>query len=152
LHGLVAGPHREESQGQLEIDLGNLSAWDPAPIDAEAYQGSNREEVCLETARGMAQTLVTQLFQLPGEPIKGGRMVQLPAAKTLLPREKPLPKPKPPTKWEKFAAQKGIQKRKRESKLEWDEASQSWRRRHGYKKANDELDVPIIEAKPGEQV
>ncbi|KAF5843321.1 ribosome biogenesis regulatory protein-domain-containing protein [Dunaliella salina] len=147
--GVLSG--EEYHQGQLDVDIGNLSAWDPAPIDAAAYQGPNREEVCTETARAMAQTLVGQLFQLPGEPVKGGRLAQLPAGKTPLPREKPLPKPKPPTKWEKFAAQKGIQKRKRESKLEWDEGSQSWRRRHGYKKANDESEIPIIEAKPGEQ-
>lgn len=134
------------------MDLGHLSAWDPTPIDRAAYEGPDKEEACTETARAMAQTLVNQLFQLPGEAVKGGRMAQLPAAKTPLPREKPLPKPKPPTKWEKFASQKGIQKRKKESKVEWDESSQSWRRSHGYKKANDDNDLPIVEAQKGEQV
>ncbi len=40
----------------------------------------------------------------------------------------------------------GIVKRKR-SKLEFDEQNDEWRRRHGYKRVNDENDIPIIEAK-----
>ena len=46
---------------------------------------------------------------------------------------------------------KGIEKRKR-SKLEWDEADGAWKRRYGYKRANDEGSAPVIEAKPGDQV
>lgn len=37
------------------------------------------------------------------------------------------------------------------SKLEWDENSQEWRRRYGYKKAGDAADTPIIEAGPDDQ-
>ncbi|GFH28268.1 ribosome biogenesis regulatory protein, partial [Haematococcus lacustris] len=65
--------------------------------------------------------------------------------------QKPLPKPKPLTKWQKFAQKKGIVKKKR-SKLEFDESKQEWRRRHGYKKAGDEADIPIVEARPGDKV
>ena len=42
---------------------------------------------------------------------------------TRLPREKPLPAEKVLTKWQVFAQQKGIRKRKR-SKTEWDETNQ----------------------------
>ena len=59
---------------------------------------------------------------------------------------KQLPKPRPPTKWEIFAQRKGIQKRKR-SKLEFNEQTDDWRRRYGYKRVRDENDIPIIEAK-----
>ena len=57
-------------------------------------------------------------------------MTQLPAPVTLLPREKPLPKPKPPTKWERFAKAKGISHKKRE-RQEWDEDRQEWVNRWG---------------------
>jgi hypothetical protein len=47
--------------------------------------------------------------------------------------------------------EKGIRKRKR-SKLVYDEEAGEWRRRHGYKRANDDNEVPVIEAKAGDMV
>lgn len=41
-------------------------------------------------------------------------------------------------------------KRKR-SKLTWDDEAQEWRRRHGYKRANDDADIPVIEARDTDQ-
>ena len=41
------------------------------------------------------------------------------------------PKPKPPTRWEEFAAMKGIQNRKR-SRMVFDELSQEYKPRYGY--------------------
>ncbi|MCD7473308.1 hypothetical protein HAX54_015089 [Datura stramonium] len=76
----------------------------------------------------------------------GGDQSSLPQPATRLPREKPLPKPKPPTKWEVFAKKKGIQKRKKD-KVVFDDQTGSWKRRHGYDRVNDDKDVPIIEAK-----
>ncbi|XP_070611043.1 ribosome biogenesis regulatory protein homolog [Erythrolamprus reginae] len=55
---------------------------------------------------------------------------------THLPREKPLPKPRPLTKWEQFARLKGMQPtRKKHGTLVWDEAAQEWKRRWGYRRA-----------------
>jgi len=48
-----------------------------------------------------------------------------------LPRQKPVPKPKEPTRWEKFAAEKGIHKKKK-SKLVRDEVTGEWGRAYGY--------------------
>ena len=104
-----------------------------------------------EVARAITQSLINKLFTQPSESVQGGRLASLPVPTTLLPREKPLPKPKPLTKWQKFAQEKGIVKRKR-SKLEFDEPSGEWKRRHGYGRANDEMDVPIIEAKATDKV
>jgi len=56
-----------------------------------------------------------------------------------LPRAKLLPKPKPPTKWESFAAAKGIQKKVREKKI-WDEEQQDWVNRWGKGGKNRELE------------
>ncbi|KAI0774522.1 RRS1-domain-containing protein [Fomes fomentarius] len=65
---------------------------------------------------------------------------QLPPPTTQLPRAKPLPKPKPPTKWEQFAKAKGIQKKRRDKKV-WDEEKQEWVDRWGWKGANKDKEV-----------
>ena len=100
-------------------------------------------------ASSRAQSLFHEVFALPSEPVDVGmgRMATLPAPTTPLPRELPLPKPRPPTKWEKFAQMKGIQKRKR-SKLVLDENSGEYKRRHGYKRAGHLADIAVIDAKP----
>lgn len=102
-----------------------------------------------ETARDAVQLLLNKLFTLPTiRTQEGDVLAQLPKPTTRIPREKhvrssdevptlemnedslteaplfplQIPQPKPPTKWEQFAAAKGIQKRKKK-KLEWDEVS-----------------------------
>jgi regulator of ribosome biosynthesis len=91
----------------LELDVGNLCAFDPSPLNPEDFTPLNRSAKCLEVATAMTQALVTQLFGLPGEAVQGGRLAELPAPTTALPREKPIPKPKPLTKWQKFAQVRG---------------------------------------------
>ncbi|XP_070600318.1 ribosome biogenesis regulatory protein homolog [Erythrolamprus reginae] len=55
---------------------------------------------------------------------------------TRLPREKPLPRPRPLTKWEQFVRLKGIQPtRKKRGTLVWDESAQEWKQRWGYRRA-----------------
>ena len=71
------------------------------------------------------QALIAKLFTLPTLPSPDGPLAQLPPPILQLPRAKPLPKPKPPTKWDRFAAAKGIQKKRRERKV-WDEEKQEW--------------------------
>ena len=97
------------------------------------------------------QVLLTALYALPFESTPLGRMALLPAPTTVLPRAKPLPKPRAPTKWEVFAQRKGIQKRKR-SKEVWDEGAGELKRRHGYQRANDPEAVPILDAKATDKV
>lgn len=124
-------------------------AYDPTPVEASSFK-EGVDTACQSMATKIFQALTRQLFNLPAEPAAVGRVAELPEPTTVLPREKPVPKPRPPTKWELFAQKKGITKRKR-SKLEFDEGAGEWKRRHGYNKANDESAVPIIEAKAGEQ-
>lgn len=99
-------------------------------------------------------------------------MATLPMPKRLkVPREKPVPQPKPLTRWEEFAKRKvgplrllsllhpttalsilrvtllflkGIKKVKK-SIMVYDEASGEYKPRWGYKRANNELDVPWVE-------
>ena len=83
------------------------------------------------------QALLSTLSQLPKQPTADGPLTLLPSSITQLPRAKPLPKPKLPTKWEKFAVAKGIQKKKKDKKV-WDEEKQEWVNRWGWKGKNRE--------------
>lgn len=75
--------------------------------------------------------------------------MSLPPPSTRLPRGKPLPTPRPPTRWEAYAKEKGIVKRKRSGRI-WDEASGEWTARHGARRAA-RTDDAILAAKPWEE-
>ena len=97
------------------------------------------EDSLRSNARDGVQTLLGSLFSLPITPSSDGPLAQLPPPTTPLPRAKPLPKPKPPTKWERFAAAKGIQHKKRDRK-EWDEERQEWTNRWGREGKNKQIE------------
>ena len=137
-------------EGTLDVDVGNLLVSDPSPVNAKEVK-KDVEGKFKEIATTMAQALITKLFALPSTPALVGRMVELPKPATLLPRFKPLPKPKPLTRWEKFAKEKGIVKRKRE-KYKFDENTGKFKRRYGYDRVNDINDIGIIEAKASDKV
>ncbi|KAL6992868.1 hypothetical protein U1Q18_010988 [Sarracenia purpurea var. burkii] len=139
---------------QFQIDLGNLMAFDPH--HHFPTPPSSRDELvkeCLQKGTELVQVVADTLFNLTSIEGSDGPIVALPPPTTRLPREKPLPKKKPPTKWEQFAKRKGIVKRKKD-KIVYDDQTATWKRRHGYDRVNDDKDVPIIEAKttdePGE--
>jgi len=127
-----------EKEIPLDIDIAYLTATDLNPIDEDEYK-NDREEYLQSIARDNAQLLINHLFSLPITASQDGPLAQLPPPTTVLPRAKPLPKPKPPTKWEKFAAAKGIQKQRREKKV-WDEEKQEFRDRWGRAGKNKELE------------
>ncbi|CAD5169183.1 unnamed protein product [Musa acuminata subsp. malaccensis] len=106
-------PHIEAEKYQ--IDWGSLVASDPT----HHFQTipSSRQELTrayLEKGTELGQALADSLFALPSSDDPDGPVVLLPQPTTKLPREKHLPKPKPPTKWELFAKMKGIKKHKKE--------------------------------------
>ena len=128
----------------VSLDMGNVVLFDVNPFEENKMgSGVNREEreaylECL--TRENAQLLFNGLYSLPQEESEEmGRVVTLPKATTVIPREKPVPTDKPLTRWEKFAKVKGIKKEKRSAKV-FDEASGEWKYRHGSKSArNDPL-------------
>jgi len=63
---------------------------------------------------------LNKIWELPTEKVEEAIVAKLPAPTFTLPREKPLPKPKSLTKWQKYAQEKGITKTKK-SKLTWDQ-------------------------------
>jgi regulator of ribosome biosynthesis len=116
------------------FDLGNLLANDPNPVPASAD-----EETLAATARDAAQALINQLLSTCEiKSNSDGVHLVLPAPSTPLPREKPIPAAKEPTKWERFAAKKGIKDKKRDGKLVYDEATGEWVPKWGYKGKNKE--------------
>lgn len=97
LENLLPTSCRVEFEGHLDFDLGNLMATDPSPVDSREA-GEDREADILSAATRITQSLVAKLFQLPGRLVGMGRVVDLPAPSYPLPRQKPLPTPRPPTR------------------------------------------------------
>ncbi len=59
---------REEYEGDLEFDLGNLMATARSPLDRERLK-SKPDAACLEVATQITQSLIAQLFQLPSHAV-----------------------------------------------------------------------------------
>jgi len=128
------------------IDAGNMLLEDLQPISS----GDANSSLFLKAlARDNAQLLFNELFKLPLERVDNVLVVTLPTSTTLLPRDKPVPKPKPPTKWEAYAAKKGIQNKKR-GRMIWDEESSAWKPRFGYKRGKDDTKEWCIEVPEGD--
>ena len=138
-----------DKEDDLEYDLGRLAAFDGSAPDEGALRGEGGDSYLQATARENAQLLTNRLYELlAAQPKKD--VIPLPPPTMKLPREKPLPKPRPLTRWERFAKEKGIVKKKR-SKMVWDEDHQRWAPRFGYGRANNAKEAPwLIEAKPGD--
>ncbi|KAK7208020.1 ribosomal biogenesis regulatory protein [Myxozyma melibiosi] len=147
-----ARPVTVDREVPVNYDLGNLALYDSNMLDAEAMKSEAAKEAHLTAlARDSAQLLVNQLLAQPV--VTGGRtggdartsegvFVKLPDTVYQLPREKPVPTPKPPTKWEKFAKQKGITKERNTGNQVYDEATGEWVKKWGYKGKNQ--DAPWI--------
>ncbi|EDO40046.1 predicted protein, partial [Nematostella vectensis] len=104
--------------------------------DVFSYSRKKKEDFLKNLARENTQLLFNEIWKLPTERFEGVILAQLPAPTTVIPREKPVPKPKPLTRWEEYAKLKGIKKKKRERKV-WDEEKQKWLPRYGYERGND---------------
>ena len=86
------------------------------------------------------QLLMNQIFSLPTTSNQDGVFATLPEPVNLLPRSKPLPKPKPETKWVKFARAKGIDMKTKKDAVVFDEEKQDWVKKWGYKGKNKEVE------------
>ncbi|KAK7060352.1 Rhodanese-related sulfurtransferase [Paramarasmius palmivorus] len=137
---------KNKKETPFDIDVGYLTVTDPNPIEDETYN-ANLEDHLQSLARDGVQNLLAKLFTLPTDSSPDGPLAQLPPPTTQLPRAKPLPKPKPPTKWELFAKAKGIQKKRRDKK-EWDEERQEWVNRWGKDGKNKQLEEQWITEVP----
>ncbi|EGX91417.1 ribosome biogenesis protein [Cordyceps militaris CM01] len=142
-------PVAVEKPTPYTFDLGYLMAEDPNSITLDA---AALEQSLASVARDGAQSLINQLLTVCApHSTKDGVLLSLPAPSTRLPREKPVPQARPPTKWERFAAKKGITPKTREQRrnLTYDEATGEWTRKWGYKGANKKgEDEWLVEVDP----
>lgn len=89
---------------ELEFDLGNLLACDMNRLEARDFTGEEKHNFLRSLARDNTQLLINELWKLPTDRIQEIVVAKLPEATTPLPREKPLPKPRPPTKVRSFCS------------------------------------------------
>ncbi|CDF38667.1 ribosome biogenesis regulatory protein (RRS1) family protein [Chondrus crispus] len=116
-----------------EVDLGNLAAFD---------KRVGIEGTPVEVATQGVEPLVHAIFSLPVLESDEAKLVSLPNGAFHLPRAKPIPKERALTKWEKFAKEKGIQKRHRD-RLVLDDATGEYVPRYG-KGSKNALDRDVI--------
>jgi len=116
----------------LELDLGNMLAIDTNQLD--------KDQDLLALARDNTQLLFNSIWELETERVEDAVIAKFPPPTFKLPREKPVPKPKVLTKWEKYAKEKGIVKKKKKDRLVWDDVVSKWVPQFGYKKAQVEAD------------
>ncbi|KAJ1737105.1 Rhodanese- sulfurtransferase [Coemansia sp. Benny D160-2] len=133
-----------------DLDLGMLAAFDINMVDEDKLRASQgtRDAYLQELSREGTQLLINELFGLPTAVDEDSVYASLPRARTVLPREKPVPKEKPLTRWEKFAKIKKIQNRKK-SRMVFDEEAGEWRPRYGFKGVNNDDQRPWLLEVPG---
>ncbi len=111
--------------------------------DCQSYSDKTEEEI-LEMTKKNFQTLFKELFELKRqqraklgedggilEYTKAQYSVDLPEPRIIVPRQKPVPKEKPKTKWEKFREEKGLPARQKRSRLVFDPITKDWVPRWG---------------------
>jgi len=120
---------------EIEVDVGNLLAFDqnPLPTNITSLQEAERDNLFMSLARDCTQVIVNKLWQCEKVNDTHSVVALLPLPKVAIPREKPIPKARPLTKWEQFAKDKGIKKKSKNTKV-WDEKTKSWKFSWGYRK------------------
>ena len=116
------------------IDNHLLTIYDDNVIDSK--------KPVINRARDATQMIINDIFQnLETEQIDGMTYAVLPTTQKniMLPREKPVPAKKAKTKWEKFAETKGI-KKKKQSRMVYDEETKQYIPRWGYKSKQNQKD------------
>lgn len=130
--------------------------------DCQSFSDKKDKQIFEETKRNIS-ALYRELFDLKrqqrnalgedGEILEYTKAlfsVDLPEAKIVLPREKPIPKAKPQTKWEKFREERGLPPKSKRSRMIFDPVTNDWVPRWGHnsKKKIAEKHDWLLEDKP----
>mgnify|MGYP001810787813 CR=1 FL=1 len=145
---LDSATNKANASLSVNVDIGHLMAFDPRPVDASQLKKSPDGYLKSLTVQS-AELIVKELFALPREHVEDVLVAKLPKGTTVFPREKPLPKADPLTKWEKYAKMKGIQKKKK-SRMVWDEVHKEFRPRWGMNRKDDKTKEWCVEIKTSE--
>lgn len=114
-----------QKQIPLSLSLSTLSALDINPLPPLSQQSLTT------IATEGSQILINALFSLPTTRVEDAVLVSLPR-EYLMPRAKPVPRVRAKTRWEVFAATKGIQKRTK-SRVQYNEEEGEYKAVFGYK-------------------
>ncbi|XP_076763954.1 ribosome biogenesis regulatory protein homolog [Xylocopa sonorina] len=118
----------------VEVDVGTLLTLDYNSLDLKTFR-SQPEQYLKSLTRDNVQILINKIWELPTERVDEAIVAKLPKQTFVLPRSRQIPKPKPLTKWQQYAKEKGIKStKKNKSKLQWDEELQKWIPTFGYKR------------------
>mmetsp|Transcript_8467 Transcript_8467/g.12804 ORF Transcript_8467/g.12804 Transcript_8467/m.12804 type:complete len:240 (-) Transcript_8467:14-733(-) len=126
-----------EATNSVRVDAGNLAVYDTGNIltPSEVKLGGNLFEHTSKVVPAIekyVRHLIDALRSCQQENTDSGTVLTLPAPKTLLPREKPMPsKSKFETSWEKFRKKKGIRNHGRQLNKEYDEDTKEWKDKWG---------------------
>lgn len=138
----------EDKVDDLNYDVYNLVCCDYHTV--KVNEENQLESSILDAATRAVQLLVKRIFECPSEPSIVGPLAVLPEPSFILPREKRIPEPKPLTKWEKFAKEKNIKKKKK-ARMLYDEVTGEYKPRFGYKGINSGIEEhAIVEVKAGQ--
>ncbi|VDN24052.1 unnamed protein product [Gongylonema pulchrum] len=122
-NGFVYLPTEVNKVVEPYVDAGNLLIIDNDPVTFKAKNGGPIEEELSARVRENAQFLFNKIWELERIRVDEAICAKLPVPILRLPREKPLPEKRQLTKWEEYAQQKGIRKKKR-SRNVFDERTQ----------------------------
>lgn len=121
----------------VSYDFGHLLINDAQPFNKESITETDIKQKGTQNL----QVFFRDLFKLCGNQVgddnenqdfdKPKDTVKLPETILKLPRSKPIPKPKPLSKWEKFRLEKGLPPRKKRSRMVYSELAQDWVPRWG---------------------
>ncbi|PWN36118.1 RRS1-domain-containing protein [Meira miltonrushii] len=138
------------SNPHLAFDAGLLMSVDSSDLDVKHFKDEKkREELIQSRVLASTRSFISILQTLPiTQHPDLGPLAALPApAYPILPREKPLPKPRAETKWEAFAKRKGIANKKKD-KMVWDDETKEWVPRWGFKGKNKKEEEQWIHELP----
>jgi len=133
----------------LTFDLGNMFVYDPHPV---IVKSDDYDEYLLKRTQDCAQALVDRFFELPRQSEdQDGIFVELPPNDLILPREKSVPVPKIPTRWEELKKRKNM-KKSNNDKLVYSERHDEFRTKYGHRSKNEgrEDDEWVIEDNQGQ--
>ncbi len=121
----------------ITFDLGHFLVNDAQTFNKDAI---TEAEIKQRTITNL-ELFYKELFKLSGKQAgedsenrdfdKPKDCVKLPDPVLKLPRAKPIPKPKPLTKWEKYRVEKGLPPRQKRSRMVFSELAQDWVPRWG---------------------
>lgn len=101
---------------EANVDLGYLACSDLNDLDENRLK-IDKEKYLADLTRENVQLIVNGLWEQPTERFEECIVAKIPAPSFVLPRSKKCPVPKPLTKWQQYALDKGIKKTKKDKKL-----------------------------------